>query len=55
VSLELGIQHAMLMRLLSSVACPSLHYFSTFLINSTMVEKRFLNRKCVFWFSLLFS
>jgi hypothetical protein len=55
VSLDLGIQHAMRMRNLSSVACLALHYFSTFLINDTIFEKSVLNIKCLFWFSSLLS
>jgi hypothetical protein len=55
LSLELGIQHAMRMRHLSSVVPPALHYFPTFLTNVTIVEKRFLNIKCEFWFSPLLS
>jgi len=38
----------MRMRHVSSVACPAVHYFFTFLINGTIVEKRFLNMKCLF-------
>ena len=39
--------------LLSSVACPALQYFTHYLINDTIFErKKILNTKCVFWFSL---
>ena len=39
--------------LLSSVACPALTiFFQIFFINGTIFEKKLLNKKCVFWFSL---
>ena len=48
-----SIQHAMRMRLLSSVACPALQYFFFFQIISHKAGfKKILNIKCVFRFSL---
>jgi hypothetical protein len=41
--------------LLSSVACRLYNFFSIFLINGTIFEKKLLNIKCVFWFSLQLS
>ena len=38
--------------ILSSVACPALSYFSTFLINGTIFGGKLRNTKCVFRFSL---
>jgi len=38
--------------LFSSAACPALHYFSTYLINRTILEKKLLNIKYVFRRSL---
>jgi hypothetical protein len=55
VSVVLVIQHALRMRriILSSVSCPALqHVFPHYLINGTVLEKKLLNTKCVFWFSL---
>ena len=51
VSVALGIQHAMRVRrfLLSSLACPSLLYFSTLSHERhDFREKKLLNRKCFF-------
>jgi len=39
--------------ILSSLACPVLNFFfSNYLINGTIFEKKLLNTKCVFRFSL---
>jgi hypothetical protein len=38
--------------ILSSVACAALQYFPHYLINGTIFEKKKLNTKCVFRFSL---
>ena len=50
VSVALVIRHAKSMRsiILSSVACLALPYFSTYLINGTILGKKLLNIKCVF-------
>jgi hypothetical protein len=53
VLLAFGIQHAM--RMLHIVICGlfrSKVFFHIFLINGTIFEKKFLNSKCVFSFSL---
>jgi len=55
VFVALGIQHAKRMRciMLSSVACPSLTYFSTSSHKrKNFRESKLLSTKCVFWFSL---
>jgi len=36
----------------NAVACPALQYFLPYLINGANYEKKLLNIKCVFWFSL---
>jgi len=38
--------------ILSSVACPALSYFPTYLINGTIFGENLLNTKCVFGFYL---
>jgi hypothetical protein len=37
---------------LSSVTCLVIHIFQKYLINGTILEKMWLNIKCMFWFSL---
>ena len=53
VSVAIVMQHAMRMR--HTVVCGlprSTIFFPHYLINGTIFEKKLLNTKCVFWFSL---
>jgi hypothetical protein len=51
VFVALGIQHAMrVYHVISSVACPSLPYFSTYFIKGTIFERKSSNAKYVFLF-----
>jgi hypothetical protein len=53
VSLGLETQHAVRIRLLSSVACPSVHNFSTvFYKRHDFRGKKILDIKCVLIFSI---
>ena len=53
VLVALVIQHAKRMRrIMSSMACPTLSYFSTLSHKWQDFRKNLLNIKCVFWFSL---
>jgi len=53
VFVALGIQNAMRVALLSSMACPALHYFSTLSHKRHDFRKKNLpTAKCVFWFYL---
>jgi hypothetical protein len=57
VFVALGIQHAMRMHrvILSSVVGPALHYFSTYLMNSAIFRKYFIEHQmCVLIFSITF-
>jgi len=54
VSVALAIQHAKRIRriILSTVICLAVPYFLLYLNNGTIFGKKWLNIKCVFWFSL---
>jgi hypothetical protein len=52
VFLVLGIQHAMRMGHIVILACTTLQYFSHYLINGTIFEKKFLGINYVFRVSL---
>ena len=47
------IQHEMRMRRIFICVLPSLYkLFPNYLINGTILEKKLLNTKCIFWFSV---
>ena len=51
----LGIQKRICCIILSSVACPAVPHFSTYLINGLIFGKKLLNTKCVLGFPIQFS
>jgi len=54
VFVAFDIQHAMRMRYIVIVTWPAVQYFSSFLINSTIFEKKFFEEKNTFEFSQQF-
>ena len=53
---ELVIQHAKhICCIMSSVACPAISQFSSYLINGMIFGRKLLNTKCVLGFSIQFS